>query len=399
MQYCVCCNLIFVNKFSLEKSSQSKFFKEICRNFLSLKYLLSLLLVLSGLTLAAQHNNGVLSDTTNFNYLSKNSVGIHINYFGYMRNTEYFNPIEAGRTLLGNQIVPSLIFKASDNVILRSGIFINHYFGSTKISGIMPLVSLIYPLKNSYFMFGTINGATAHCMVEPLMNISSAIEKRLEYGGQYQYSTSKLFADIWLNWQNYMPYKGEKHEEIVAGLNINKGFYLFEKLKVNLPVQMIINHEGGQLSKDKSPQFTVFSGAAGISGSFIFNTDFNTSLNYYYCFSSNETNDVKNGYAHYSNLTLNFKDLSFIISYFNGQDFNAMSGTYIYQSVSHDKKNFYLENRELLFARLLFNKRISDNLQISLRFEPYYDFSQEVFEHCYSLYLKYIWKNAFLTKK
>jgi hypothetical protein len=57
-----------------------------------------------------QLNNQFISDKITLNETDSNRWGISVSSFNYMRNTEYFNDIELGRTLFGYQLNPSLIY-------------------------------------------------------------------------------------------------------------------------------------------------------------------------------------------------------------------------------------------------------------------------------------------------
>jgi hypothetical protein len=62
--------------------------------------------ILCALLAEAQLNNSFISDRIEMNDPDTNTFGIHVQEFNYMRNTEYFNNIELGRTLFGYQLNP-----------------------------------------------------------------------------------------------------------------------------------------------------------------------------------------------------------------------------------------------------------------------------------------------------
>ncbi len=56
----------------------------------------------------AQVNNSQLFDNITVNPSDSGKFSIAVNNFNYLRNTEYFNKIELGRTLFGTQLHPTI---------------------------------------------------------------------------------------------------------------------------------------------------------------------------------------------------------------------------------------------------------------------------------------------------
>ncbi len=353
------------------------------------KIILLLCLLLSVSLLRAQLNNTLLSDHHHIDSLQAKQFGLMLSSFNYLRNTEYFNPIESGQTLFGSQLTPGLWLQTSHNTKLRAGVFLDYAFGSPGLQQVLPVISLLYGGRRGTFIFGTLNGATAHRIIEPLFNINSAVENRIEQGAQFTLNRKNLFLDAWINWQSHMPYRGNTHERFTAGLNLSPQKSFSNGWTLGLPLQFMLFHKGGQLSTDSTDQYSAVNVAVGLQMIKPFTTRNTLQLEYYFAAANRDISEKPFGTAHYTNLSLTQRELTFMLSHFYGNDFNATQGTSIYQSQSRDHPDVFYKNRHLLFFRLMYNKALNKQLNISARLTPFYDFNFRETEFSYSLYLFY----------
>lgn len=344
---------------------------------------------LLGNFLFAQIDNTFISDNDQVDSTQVGNWGFGITNFNYLRNTEYFNAIESGQTLFGTQLAPVLWVQTNKNTKIKAGVFLNHFFGTETVYPIRPIFSIMHQKQNHRFIFGTLNGATAHQMAEPIFNIDNAINQRIEEGAQYQFKSNRLVAESWINWQQFMPYRGNKHERFTVGLNVKPQKKFNNGLTVAIPIQAMLAHKGGQLSADSTPQYSAISGAFGTQISQIFNGKTLLTFTQLFLFSKRNVSANTFGNALFSHAEFKRKNLGFMLSYFYGNKFNAFNGTAIYQSFSNDNGLQVVQNRQLLFFRLFYEKEIDKNLMLSARAEPFYDFNFKQIEYAYSLYLFY----------
>ncbi len=360
-------------------------------NIVGLKTILCLLFFTISIGYSfSQLNNSVISDKFRPDSIDAGNWGLATHSFNYLRNTEYFNQIESGQTLFGSQLIPSLWLQANKSTRLRCGISINHSFGSHKIDNISPIISLSHTSNSGTFIFGTINGALSHQIIEPLFNVNNAIENRIEQGAQFFIDNDNFFLDTWINWQNYLPWKGDEHERFTAGFNILPKIKIDDNdLYLSFPVQLLFYHKGGQLNSDTTKQFSSVNGGAGLQVSWEFFPGNFINWDYYSLLSNNEIGNDKIGLGQYSNLSYDSQSFTLMFSWFRGNKFQSLDGTYIYQSQSRNDPALFLPQRELLFLRLMYNRALDEELHLSARLEPFYDFQSEKAEFSFSLYIVY----------
>jgi hypothetical protein len=206
--------------------------------------------VLCSLGASAQLNNRALEDEIAVHTADSLRWGMSFHSFNYLRNTEYFNNVELGRTLFGTQLHPSVFFQPNSYVKLQAGVFLQSDFGATPyINRIVPTLSLKISSKNNKrsFTFGTLEGALAHRLIEPMFDISSAIEKRIENGAQFKINNNRVFLDTWINWEKYIQHGSPHKEGFTAGFNFTPAVIkTSNNFAVNVPLQGTAFHRGGQ---------------------------------------------------------------------------------------------------------------------------------------------------------
>ncbi len=348
-------------------------------------------------TVSAQLNNKHISDHISLHPYDSNLYGISVTANTYLRNTEYFNPIELGRTLFGYQLNPSFFIQPHKNVLLQAGVYVRSDFGSDPVyTEVLPTFTLKFHKENNAFLFGTLEGALAHRLAEPLWDINSGIERRIENGFQFKHESEKAFVDVWINWEQFIERNSPFQEMFTTGFNaIPVLYHTQNNFSISLPIQFTAHHKGGQIDIDTSNTVMVFNGALGLDlrkswkNKFITESGFslmrmqyreNTNSGYY---------TFKNGNGNYANLFLQTQWLGIMLSYWNGHQFIAPRGTSIYQSVSAEGTGYTEKNRKLLFLRLLYEKEVYENFFLVVRYEPYWDLINKTSDYSYSVYISY----------
>ncbi len=351
-------------------------------------------------SLFAQIDNSFLSNDITVNETDSGKLGFNISVFNFLRNTEYFNNIELGRTLFGYQVSPSFSFQPTGKIKIQAGVFIRTDFGGeTKV---IPTFTLKTKHNNLEMLFGTLEGATSHQIIEPMFDIASAIEKRIENGFQLKYKKPKTFYDVWLNWEKFIERNSPFKEQFTAGLNytqlLNK---TTSKLKVYTVLQGMLSHSGGQIDADLTNKLTMRANTAiGLKTSYEINK--NQKINFdAYWLGYKDTGDTlvfrfkDNGWAIFSNISYEINNFQFMLSYFESSTFLSPRGTAIYQCQSIDNPRYTLPSRSLLIPRLMYNKTLFNQVQMSARFEPVIDINDNFYDYSYSFYLKYYFEKIF----
>lgn len=356
-----------------------------------------LLLMVWHTHLSAQLPNEVLYDRIAPNAADSGRFGVALVQTSFMRNTEYFNPTEVGRTLFGYQLQPKIYWQPASNLKLELGVFGRHDFGGgVGIRDVRPTFTVTVVQGAHQINFGTLQGTLSHGLLEPMMDISRVIENRLENGFQYRYQGSALWADHWINWENAIDPGAFDKERFTAGSHIRfRITHAESKNSVVLYNQFMASHQGGQIDTDTiQPFLMMVNDAAGIrmerklSDRQTIYVDAAALL--YRELSDSKILPKTNGTGLLINLGSTQGKNHFMFTYWQGQDFYAPRGTPFYMSRSLVKPANYQSNRNLLFFRWIRNTNVfHTQLEASMRFEPVLDIDRNILDYSYSLYLVY----------
>ena len=350
--------------------------------------------------LFAQVDNSYLNQHISVNEADSGKFGFSVTVFNYMRNTEYFNNIELGRTLFGYQVSPSISYQPTGNIKIQGGVFVRNDFGGE--TTVLPTFTVKTKYHNLEMLFGTLEGATSHQIIEPMFDIARTIEHRLENGFQLKYQKPKTFLDVWINWEKFIERGSPYKEQFTAGLNytqlLNNPTHQF---KVYMVLQGMLSHAGGQIDADLVNKLTMRANfALGLKTSYEITKKQKVVFDAY-ILGYKDTGDTlvfkfqDNGSAVFSNISYQYSNLQFMLSYFESRYFISPRGTAIYQCQSIDDPTYKTYSRRLIIPRIIYNKTLFNQIQMSARFEPVIDTISHIFDYSYSFYLKYYFEKTF----
>ncbi|RZK42831.1 MAG: hypothetical protein EOO90_05765 [Pedobacter sp.] len=364
------------------------------KNFLRLFVLLSLPLF----SYAQFNNSAIFNRIRPADSLSKQ---LYFNFynFNYVRNYEYSNKFHDGYTLYGTQLEPQLVYYAHPNLAITAGAYIRKDFGNEGIYDADPLFSLKYKKKDLTLVFGFLEGNIQHNYIEPIFNFERKITTPVEYGTQLLLEKKKFQLDGWIAWQK-MIYMGDAaKEQIVGGLITETTVMEKGRWKVTIPAQFLAYHEGGQIDLLKEvPLTTLFNGATGfkirkIVGRNVKEVFSDNYIAVYKDFSPTKTRAFQGGFGLWLNAGMETKWGTLMASYWKGNNFLAINGMPLYQSVSENVHDFGFtqRNRSILALRYAYQKQLIPNLYLDVRFEPHVDLNESAknlqFNH--SLFITY----------
>jgi len=329
---------------------------------------------------------------------------LDLSTLGYFKNNEYFSVLE-GFTLPGYQLNPSLRFQIDSTISISAGIFLNHYFGEEKIDQVSPFFRLKYQKKYFTAIFGNLEGALAHQLIEPLYDFDRLIYDRQENGLQFKWKDDHFYSDLWINWKQFIYPNDIRQEKFVAGYS---GSYTpqlaSENLKITIPIQLLARHLGGQINQPGRSSNSIFNYATGLEiQKKVLESKWIQSIawkNYLVVNNAvfNENLGSRRGTGFYSNLSTQFKLFDLMLSYWYSDHFIGPEGGIIYSSIAFS--DFYQgvteAKRNLLIMRIMKNIKLSD-FDLVMRFEPFYDFNNTTLEYSFGFYLN-LTESFFLLK-
>jgi hypothetical protein len=343
----------------------------------------------------AQLNNKSLETYEHLDSTKSKQLSFQFESFSYIKNNEYFLKVADGYTLFGNIFAPKFIFQPAPNVRIEGGIFGRKDFGNTAFTSIQPIFTVKIQKDSSQFLFGNLEGHLNHRLVEPMLNFERVILNRQETGLQYIKRKKNTFFDGWIDWQKMIYNGSDFKEEIFAGFSWNKKLYKSTNFSFSIPAQLTFQHRGGQTTKDTGQVVTNINTAIGIEAEWRLSGFFQSFRiqNYFVGYRQNSNYHLffPDGSGAYLNLTAETKVMNLMLSYWTSTGYESDAGGDLYQSVgrTYNYGKVVERYRNILIIRAMKDWKILDNLYLTFRFEPYFDFNNKGFEHSESLFLSY----------
>jgi hypothetical protein len=367
------------------------------------KNLLLALMVLIAHPAIAQSDYKIFRDSSTLTEEKDGRLDLEIDNLNYLRNYEYFGKIPLSYTLIGYQLIPQIKYQLNKNFLVKGGVFLRREFGREGFVATAPVLTAKYQKKSFSMILGTLEGSTNHRFIEPVYDMESFINDRIEQGAQVLIDKKKLWVDWYIDWEKAIERYELYREEFTSGVSSRVKLINNDKFRMEIPLQIMMAHKGGQLDTSNLPVETLMNSAVGLSFGFQVNSSFLRSVvtehyyTYYKDMSGAKLQPFKDGNGWYSSLVFKTRILDIDARYWKGHEFIGPRGGPLYSSVSEKIQGHTEPDRELLFLSFIYNKELFNDLFLDLRMEPYYDLRNKFTEYSYSVFLRF--KKDFLLKK
>jgi hypothetical protein len=333
-----------------------------------------------------------------------NKLFLHIDNTAFFKNNEYFGDIAKGYTLLGFHLTPQIIYQPTEKTKLQLGTQLLSYYGREDEMKVSLLLSFQYQFhKNLSLTLGNINGTLNHRLIEPLFDNERFLTHNIENGIQFLWNSKKLFADLWLDWEQQIFYNDPFQEKFNVGFSLDYKIFTKNDYTLSLPFQNLIRHQGGQINHNNEPLVTIFNNATGLKikkefyGKFVHQFQLCSYIVNYQDLSPNKQQMFIDGTGSYTTLEILNNRFNFLTGYWYGKQFIAPLGNPLYETYS--RTNIFVEEpvRQLIIAKINYHQNIFNGIHLDVRFEPYFDLLNGNFEYNYGLVI--IFKENFFLKK
>jgi hypothetical protein len=346
----------------------------------------------------AQLNNQALERKLEIKPEYDQDIRLGLDVLGFSKNNEYSNDIADGYTLFGYHLNPKLVYFPADFVRIEAGALLWQDFGTTNFHQVRPTFTIKVQKPHYQLLFGNLQATVSHRYIEPLYDLEKVILDPLENGLQFIWHRDKLWLDSWIDWEKMIYRADPFREEISGGISAEQRLLETDTgWRLSLPLQFTAHHKGGQIDTSPLPIQTVFNGAAGFrlekKTDHFFWKGWRTE-NYYLVFKdfSNEYQlPFKQGRGIYLNAGIDTRVQNVMLSYWKGSGYVSGHGGKLFQSAStsFSHPNYLEKERQLLILRFSHDMPLLENLSLTLRLEPLYDFNTAALEFSNSLYLHF----------
>lgn len=344
----------------------------------------------------------LISQTNDFYYFQDfqiqpsdtSKLFLQIDNTNFIKNNEYFGNIAEGYTLLGFNLAPRFVYYPSSRIKLSAGANFLSYYGRENELKTSLLLSFQYKVLPHFdFILGNIYGSLNHRLIDPLFDFERYLSNNIENGVQFLWKSDRIFADLWLDWEQQIFQDDPFQEKFNVGLSSE--FVIFQKenrYELSVPFQNLIRHEGGQInSNSDEPLKTIFNNATGLKFSkkinqkFIHQLDLSSFIVNYQDLSPNKRQMYIDGTASFTSFELTNTNFDLLFGYWYGEQYIAPIGNPIYESYSRTK--FYVEEpvRQLVIGKLNYQKDVYSGINLGFRFETFYDLMGSNLEYTWTV--------------
>lgn len=352
----------------------------------------------------AQIEYPIFRDSATLQQEDTGKLSLEAEAMPYLRNYEYFGEIPLSYTLFGYQLMPQLKYQLNEHFALKGGVFLRREFGRSGYTDIAPVFTAKYQKKSLSLLLGTLEGSLNHRFIEPVYDVERFISDRLEQGAQVIINKEKLWLDWYVDWEKAIEPNSPYREELTMGLSTRIRLLRSEGVRIDLPLQFLAAHKGGQIDTSGLPLETLVNTAVGLSATFPLRSSWLKAIkteHYYTTYSDVSGQKLQlydKGNGWYSSLVFQSKwNIDVDARYWRGDTYYGPRGGALYSSVSKKVPGYGEKERELVFLSVIYDKQLFPNLFVDLRLEPYYDIRNSFMEYSYSIFLRF--KKDFLLKR
>ncbi len=218
-------------------------------------------------------------DTTDIGALK-----VEINALAFFQNNEFSTKVQKGYTLPGAWLQPKLTFAPTPKLNIEAGVHLLLFDGANRYPNYtyhdiaewkghqyqhgvhaLPYFRAQADFRRLTLVLGDIYGAQNHGLVLPLFNPEQNLSADPEMGFQLLLDRRHVHLDLWLNWQSYIFNLDTHQEAFTVGINSTQKWSKGEGRRFlwEMPVQLLLQHRGGELDVTNRGVQTVINGSVG----------------------------------------------------------------------------------------------------------------------------------------
>ena len=329
------------------------------------------------------------------------TLGIELEALAFFKDNEFDGNVQRGYSLPGVRLQPRLTYTPIDEIKLELGLHATIYSGANKYpcyvfhdiatwkgdqyqSGahLLPFFRATARFKSITLAVGDIYGGATHGFVEPMYNPELILTDDPEMGFQMIVDTKRWHSDLWMNWQSYI-FKESSHQEAFTvgwtqNINVWKRTKEDRTHSLDIPIQLVIQHRGGEQDNTKMGVQTIANGALGMGyeykapGNRIV-TGVQAEVMALYCLQqSGNLWPFKNGPALWVKASVDFiRDLRVTAGFFSAKDFCSLYGSQYFGTLSTKRAGGRFDGMNTGLISLEYSRTFADAYTIGANLKAY----------------------------
>ena len=340
----------------------------------------------------------------------------------FLRDAAFSLPFTRGYTATGFFLSPYAKHLLGSDAQLTLGVHLAGAAGYDGIRAWQPLVRLEYePFEHFRLVMGSLYGTLAHGLFEPMLGRERYIYAHQEEGVQiltdYRLGSHQRWRmDTWLHWEDLLEPWQPKQERFTLGSSQELTLYTAAPyrsnvggVEVSVPFSFLGCHRGGQFSSLDTCIQSLFNESVGLRVNLPLGQRAAVAVDapffFYQDISPTKCMAYNSGWALWPQLSLDWQfaregrnrqnfwrgawRMLLQAGYWQGHQFIAPRGSYLFQSVSWHRPDYAEPERRMVTAKLAFENRYTSRLALGLDTEYYYDLAHRAMDFAFGLYIRY----------
>lgn len=206
-----------------------------------------------------------------------------VNALAFFQNNEYSSPQTRGYTLPGAWLQPRLALAPLPQLQIEAGVHLMLFDGANRYPNYayhdivqwkgnqhqhgvhaLPFLRVQADFRHLSLVVGNIYGGQNHDLVLPLYHPEQNLSADPETGFQLLLNRRRSHMDVWLNWQSFIFNLDSHQEAFTVGMNYTQQWGGGERLRWETPVQLLIQHRGGEIDTTDCGVQTLCNASAGV---------------------------------------------------------------------------------------------------------------------------------------
>lgn len=362
------------------------------------KLLFLFCLILTVTQLDAQTFQGFASSYKEMNDTTEGQLNFRFESLGFFQNNEYVSALADGYTLTGAMLRPKLSYSPVGGLYVEAGAHLVKYNGKDQLINAVPWFSARYQFSDHFAVVtGNLDQTNQHGLPEQLWEPERMFTDKPEAGLQFLYTGEKLNAQTWVNWEQFIQ-KGDPYQEhFTFGLAGDCKVIENQALTVQLPVNLLFYHQGGEINiNPDGPRPRVQTHANVLAGwklamkvgEKVKTVNLNAFwLGYKAVTEDSNTLPFGKGHAYLLEASVQTRSSHFSLGYWNAFQFIAPKGRLLYQSVSNSDPALTQPDRSMVSAKYFWQKNIAKDARVAFQVEAFRDLSSGDFSYSYGFFL------------
>ena len=342
----------------------------------------------------------------------------------FLRDAEFSLPYTRGYTATGFFVTPYAKHLIGRDAQMTFGVHLAGVAGSEGIRQWKPMVRMEYkPHDNVRLVMGSLYGALAHGLFEPMLDRERYIYDHYEEGMQILAQIPivgwlGLTTDTWLHWEELLEPWQMTQERFALGSSNELLLWGWARstqqgVTLSMPFSFLGTHRGGQFSALDTCIESLFNENVGLRVNVSLGRSSALALDvpvfFYQDISPRKCQQYDNGWGMWPQVSCDFPLPSRVpvcpsddrphwrrgwkmllqAGYWYGYQFIAPRGSYLFQSVSWHKKDFAAPEREMVTGKVALENGYTGKFALGLDAEFYYDLRERAMDLAFGVYMRY----------